>query len=110
MIFSPSDRLILVISIGLVLLATGVAYTANLARHPPTPLQAVQESLDLNEVSFEELLVLPGIGPTLAQRIILYRERRGPFRSVEELVNVEGIGPKLFGELGKRLRVRESDD
>lgn len=110
MVFSHSDRLILVISIGLVLLAIGIAYTINPTRRSPTPLQAVQEPLDLNKASFHDLLALPGIGPTLAQRIILHRERHGPFRETSELMNVEGIGPKLFGELGKRLRVRESND
>lgn len=50
--------------------------------------------LDLNRVTAEDLLLLPGIGESLASEIITYRERRKGFRSVEELKEVKGIGEK----------------
>ena len=54
--------------------------------------------IDVNRASETELTALRGIGPALARRIVEYRERNGPFRSVEELVQVRGIGPaKLEG-------------
>jgi competence protein ComEA len=52
--------------------------------------------LDLNRVSMEDLCLIPGIGESLAQEIITYRERRKGFRSVEELKNVKGIGEKKY--------------
>jgi competence protein ComEA len=52
--------------------------------------------LDLNRVSLEDLCLIPGIGESLAQEIIAYRERRRGFRSTEELKNVKGIGEKKF--------------
>lgn len=52
--------------------------------------------LDLNRASAEELELLPRIGPTLARRIVEDRARRGPFRSVEELTRVRGIGPRTL--------------
>ncbi len=52
--------------------------------------------LDLNQVSMEDLCLVPGIGESLAQEMIAYRERRRGFRSVEELKNVKGIGEKKF--------------
>jgi competence protein ComEA len=52
--------------------------------------------LDLNRVTIEDLCLIPGIGESLAQKIITYRERRRGFRSVEELKNVNGIGEKKF--------------
>jgi competence protein ComEA len=52
--------------------------------------------LDLNRVSMEDLCLIPGIGESLAREIITYRERRGGFRSVEELKDVNGIGEKKF--------------
>ncbi|HDJ30092.1 MAG TPA: helix-hairpin-helix domain-containing protein, partial [Candidatus Acetothermia bacterium] len=47
----------------------------------------------------EELTRLPGIGETLAQRIVAYRQEHGPFRSVDELKNVPGIGEKTVEEI-----------
>ena len=52
--------------------------------------------LDLNRVSVEDLCLIPGIGESLAQEVISYRERRRGFRSVEELKNVKGIGEKKW--------------
>jgi len=50
--------------------------------------------LDLNRVSAEDLSLIPGIGESLAQEILAYREKRRGFRSVEELKNVKGVGEK----------------
>lgn len=59
--------------------------------------------IDLNRASAAELDALPGIGPVLARRIIEHRARNGPFRSLEELRAVRGIGPKLLARLAPRL-------
>jgi competence protein ComEA len=58
--------------------------------------------LDLNRATALELQELPGIGPVLAERIVAFRERQGPFLSVEDLLQVPGIGEKtleLFRDL-----------
>jgi competence protein ComEA len=55
--------------------------------------------LNLNSASQAELEDLPGIGATLAERIIAYREANGPFTSVEDLRKVSGVGAKLFERL-----------
>src|SRR5579863_4220845 len=49
--------------------------------------------LDLNTANAEQLDALPGVGPATAQRIIDYRQEHGPFRNVDELEGVPGIGP-----------------
>lgn len=53
-------------------------------------------SFSLNSATAEQFETLPGIGPTLAQRIVQYRESQGGFSSVDQLNDVSGIGDKLF--------------
>mgnify|MGYP000308889971 CR=1 FL=1 len=53
----------------------------------------------------EELDTLPGIGESLARRIIAYREANGPFGSIEEIMEVSGIGEAKFAELEDRVTV-----
>ncbi len=56
--------------------------------------------VNINTASAEELdKTLPGIGPTLAQRIVDYRDQHGPFRSPEDLKNVSGIGERRFEQI-----------
>jgi competence protein ComEA len=64
--------------------------------------------LDLNRVSMEDLCLIPGIGESLAQEIITYRERRKGFRSVEELKNVKGIGGKKYQVLRTYFSVTQA--
>ncbi|MCD6548823.1 MAG: helix-hairpin-helix domain-containing protein [Thermodesulfobacterium sp.] len=66
-----------------------------------------QNRIDLNKATAEELESLPGIGPKIAKNIIEYREKFGPFKSVEELLEVKGIGPKKLKRLKKYLKVEE---
>lgn len=62
--------------------------------------------IDLNRALPKELEQITGIGPALARRIIDARTRRGRFRSVEELLDVPGIGPKTLDHLRERAFVR----
>ena len=57
------------------------------------------EKLNLNTASEKELTALPGIGDVLAARIVAYREEHGPFRSVNSLKQVSGIGDSLLKKI-----------
>jgi comEA protein len=61
--------------------------------------------ININTALKAELELLPGIGPALAGRIIEYRQQRGPFKSVDDLDGVKGIGPKVLGKLRERVVV-----
>ena len=61
--------------------------------------------LDLNTATEEELTQLPGIGEELARRIVVYREENGPFTTVDDLMNVSGIGEGKFEALSDRITV-----
>ena len=63
------------------------------------------EVVNLNTATQEELETLPGIGEVLAQRILEYRERNGPFRSVEDLTEVSGIGDQRLEDLRPHVTV-----
>jgi len=64
-----------------------------------------QGQVNLNTASSEELQRLPGIGPTMADRILAYRTTNGGFRTVEDLMQVSGIGQKKFEKLRPFLTV-----
>ena len=57
------------------------------------------DPVDINTADVEELDQLPGIGTVLAGRIIAYREANGPFETVEDLLEVSGIGEAKLAEL-----------
>jgi len=55
--------------------------------------------ININTASVEELTQLKGIGPNHAAKIIAYREKNGPFKTPEDLIQVPGIGPKTFEKI-----------
>jgi len=61
--------------------------------------------VDINTAPAEELETLPGIGEVMARRIVDHREVNGPFRSVDQIQDVSGIGPKTFEALKNLITV-----
>jgi competence protein ComEA len=66
---------------------------------------AALAAINLNTATKDELVALPGIGPAKAQAILDHRSAHGPFKSVEELKDVKGIGAKRFEKLKGELTV-----
>ena len=71
------------------------------------PMATAPESkkININTATAQELTLLPGVGKTLAQRIIEYRELYGPFKRIEDLGNVNGIGQAKLEGLLKYITV-----
>ena len=91
----------------------GADYTVSVrypADTPVTPEVRPPEPVDVNAAGEEELATLPGIGPALARRIIEYRAEHGPFRSVEELLEVKGIGEATLAGFRDRITLGTAEE
>ena len=66
--------------------------------------------VELNTASSELLKYVAGIGPSMAKKIVQYREANGNFKSRAQLLKVSGLGPKTFEQAAGFIRVRESDN
>ncbi len=80
-------------------MSTGVA----LAAAKPAPTGKV----NINTASAQQLTVLPGVGEKLAARIVEYRQKSGAFKTVQELMNVRGIGEKNLAKIQAYLTTGE---
>ena len=74
--------------------------TARSAAKPP-----VTTIVNINTASASELEALPGIGAKTAARIVEHRQKNGPFKKIEELMNVRGVGEKNFLKLKPQISV-----
>jgi len=61
--------------------------------------------VNLNAASVAQLQTLPGVGASTAQRIVEHRQKNGPFKKIEELMNIKGIGEKSFLKLKPLITV-----
>ncbi len=68
------------------------------------------KKININDAGVDELVKLPGVGRATAARIIEYRRKNGPFKSVEELVRVKGIGPKKLSKIRALVTVGQKDE
>lgn len=71
----------------------------------PSLILAGESSLDVNAATVKQLEALPGIGKEIAKRIVEYREAKGPFKSLDDLQHVKGIGKAKLAKIQDRLTV-----
>ena len=105
---SRAWRVAFMLAVGLLLgslpPALGHAQRADQGASAGAPAAAPVPQVNLNTATVAELQRLPGVGPARAEAIVAYRERR-PFRRIEELMRIRGIGRKTFRRLRPMLTV-----
>jgi competence protein ComEA len=75
------------------------------ARSAPSAPAVAKSPVNINTATAADFETLPGIGARTAARIIEYRQKNGPFKKVEELMNVRGVGEKSFLKLKPQLTI-----
>ncbi|MAE70196.1 MAG: hypothetical protein CME06_06970 [Gemmatimonadetes bacterium] len=98
-----THRLGLVLHYGSLLPDQPARFRVRSSRGATTPDQPI----DLNRADAKTLDRLPSVGPVTAQRILAYRAENGPFKTVEELLEVKGIGPKTLEKIRPWVYVEE---
>jgi competence protein ComEA len=68
--------------------------------------EAIRYPININHCSLDDLISLPGIGETKAAAIIKYRETNGGFDTIEDILNVSGIGPAIFSEIKELITAK----
>jgi competence protein ComEA len=80
---------------------------AQRATKPAPPAVASIAVINLNTATAAQLASLPGIGLKTAELIVQYRQKSGPFKKIEEIMNIRGIGEKSFLRLKSRITVTD---
>ena len=116
----PKIPVLIVMTSVFILLLTGFFYYRNYSRDCIVPTEAVSQKqadnkravretneikININTATAKQLQLLPGIGEVIAQRIVDYRTESGPFKSVDDLLNVSGIGDAKLEQLKPYAKV-----
>ena len=90
------------------LAAVAVMPAAEAAAAPAKAVASEARPIDLNTADSAALESVPGIGKSLSQRILAFREKNGPFQSVDDLLKIQGVGEKSIQRLRPYLTVAKA--
>lgn len=93
----------LVLALATVLVFAGWPLEAQRATRPPAT--ASTAVINLNSATASQIADLPGIGVKTAELIVQHRVKNGPFKKIEEVMNIRGIGEKSFLRIRDRIAV-----
>ena len=100
------NRFALVLAAALVSFHVSQSLTSAARAEPAKrPVAAAAETVNLNTATSAQIAGLPGIGVKTAELVVQYRVKNGPFKKIEEIMNVRGIGEKSFLRIKDRLTV-----
>lgn len=98
----PGTMLVLACALGVAV--PPPAHAAEKGTPTAAPAKAGDAAVDVNAATVDELVKIPGIGEALAQRIVEFRTKNGPFERVDDLLKVRGIGEKSLEKLRPYVR------
>ena len=93
------------VSLVAVLLLLSILPSAAAQRSAGARAKPAAGIVNINTAAATDLQALPGIGAKTAARIVEYRQKNGPFKKIEELMNVRGVGEKNFLKLKGQVTV-----
>ncbi len=97
-------RYLAILCLLVVVAMTGLSPVSSLVAENPAADTTV-EIIHLNQATAEQVQTLPGVGPALSEHILLYRTEHGPFRTVDPLEEVKGVGQAKLAKFRKQLTV-----
>jgi competence protein ComEA len=97
------NRSALALVVALVSLSSAPPIEAQRTTKPA--VAASTEIVNLNTATAPQIAALPGIGAKTAELVVQYRQKNGPFKKIEEIMNVRGVGEKSFLRIKDRLTV-----
>lgn len=97
--------LIVVLGVAVMCITASNTITSVVSLSQKIPENSRIIKIDLNSATASDLKIIPGIGDALAQKIITYRRENGPFHTVEDLLNVSGIGQETYKNIVDYLTV-----
>ncbi len=97
------NRSVLVL-LAILVLASSWPVDAQRPAQPPVAASSA-ETVNLNSATAAQIATLPGIGLKTAELVVQYRQKNGPFKKIEEIMNVRGVGEKSFLRIKDRLTV-----
>lgn len=106
------EKNILIVVICILILGLGVQYVQRITRTSlPGDIPSLSDNIlpvQVNTASRGELERLPGIGPVIAERIIAYRESFGPFKEIDELKKIHGIGSVKINKIAPYISFNDT--
>jgi competence protein ComEA len=104
----PRSKIVTAFMLVLVLVCAAAAPAAAAPAAAQKPAASEARPVDLNTADSAALETVPGIGKSLSQRILTFREKNGPFQSVDDLLKVQGVGEKSIQKLRPYLTVSKA--
>ena len=89
----------------LLVIASLAAAPAHAGKASPATAPEVSGVINVNSATAEQIAFLPRVGIKLAERVVEYRKTNGPFKKIEDLMEVKGVGERLFVALKPHLTI-----